>query len=303
MIDNGLLLNREPRKSRWSWLLVLLALMSVATPLITPIRLVAQESDEEATDDEAASDESAKADSGNKAKATTDDAEAQAPKKEQTYLEWLWEASGYEGLLIGLMSVALLAFIVSNAMQLRLPIFVPPDFVQDFEAKVQSRDYQGAYDLAKADDSFVAKMLAGGLARLSRGNDEAQAGMQEVAEDENMSLDHRLSYISIIGATAPMLGLLGTVHGMVSAFSVIANSTVSPKPSDLAKGITLALVTTLEGLIVAIPAVVAFALFKNMQSRMVLESTMAAENMLSRFSQAGKRPSAGSSAPPSNPAS
>jgi biopolymer transport protein ExbB len=106
-----------------------------------------------------------------------------------------------------------------------------------------------------------------------------------------------------------MLGLLGTVHGMVSAFSVIANSTVSPKPADLAKGITMALVTTLEGLIVAIPAVIAFALFKNMQARSVLEASMAAENLLAKFPLQGKRPAApapsaagatpGAGAPPS----
>jgi biopolymer transport protein ExbB len=234
---------------------------------------------------------------GKKKAAAADEGEviADAPK-EESYLSWLWAASGYEGLLIGLMSVALVALIVTNVMQLRLPIFVPPDFVQDFESKVAARDYQGAYDLAKGDDSFVAKLLTGGLSRLSKGYDEAKAGMAEVAEDENMALDHRLSYISIIGATAPMLGLLGTVHGMVSAFSVIANSTVSPKPADLAKGITMALVTTLEGLIVAIPAVIAFALFKNAQARTVLESTMAAENLLGRFAQTGKRPAAAGTA-------
>jgi hypothetical protein len=86
-----------------------------------------------------------------------------------------------------------------------------------------------------------------------------------------------------------MLGLLGTVQGMVQAFGVIARSTVSPKPSELAQGITLALVTTLEGLIIAIPAIIAFALFKNRQARLVLESGMVADNLMSRFASVGKR--------------
>ncbi|MFN8856293.1 MAG: MotA/TolQ/ExbB proton channel family protein [Planctomycetaceae bacterium] len=291
MIESGLLLDQTWQRRNWNWFGLMLALLVALTPALSTSRLQAQE--EEAADEDVMDEEEAApaAKGGNKGVAAADEGEAvsDAPK-EESYLSWLWAASGYEGLLIGFMSVALVALIVTNIMQLRLPMFVPPDFVQDFETKVAARDYQGAYDLAKGDESFVAKLLTGGLSRLSKGFDEAKAGMAEVAEDENMALDHRLSYISIIGATAPMLGLLGTVHGMVSAFSVIANSTVSPKPADLAKGITMALVTTLEGLIVAIPAIIAFALFKNAQARTVLESTMAAENLLGRFAQTGKRP-------------
>lgn len=296
MIENGLLLERAWQRRNWKWVYLLLGWLALTMPLVSTTRLAAQDAaDEEESTEDAADEAPAK---GAKGGAPADGGdEPAAPAQEESYLQWLWNASGYEGLLIGIASVALVALIITNIMQLRLPIFVPPDFVKDFEAKIQARDYQGAYDLAKSDDSFVAKLLTGGLSRLSRGPEEAQQGMAEVAEDENMALDHRLSYISIIGSVAPMLGLLGTVHGMVNAFSVIANSTVSPKPSDLAKGITLALVTTLEGLIVAIPAIIAFALFKNAQARVVLESTMAAENLLGRFSQAGKRSGSAGSAP------
>ncbi|MFM8221447.1 MAG: MotA/TolQ/ExbB proton channel family protein [Planctomycetaceae bacterium] len=294
--------------TRWRWLgWAMFALAFTAAVALPPAVRAQDDASEEMTEEEPAEEEEAPAKGKGKAAAAASEEETTKPAEEQSYLSWLWEASGYEGLLIGLMSVALLAFIISNVLQLRLPVFVPPDFVKSFEEKVANRDYQGAYDLAKGDESFVAKLVAGGLSRASRGPEEVATGMAEAAEDENMALDHRLSYISIIGATAPMLGLLGTVHGMVSAFSVIANSTVSPKPADLAKGITMALVTTLEGLIVAIPAVIAFALFKNMQARSVLEASMAAENLLAKFPLQGKRPATpapaatgpGTGAPPS----
>lgn len=121
------------------------------------------------------------------------------------------------------------------------------------------------------------------MSRLNKGYEESAAGIADAAEDENMSLDHRLSYISLIGATAPMLGLLGTVQGMVGAFTVIASSTTSPKPNELADGIVLALVTTLEGLIVAIPAIVAFGLLKNSQARLMRDTIGMADNFIQRI--------------------
>ena len=79
--------------------------------------------------------------------------------------------------------------------------------------------------------------------------------MQEVGEEENMKLEHRLSYMALIGTLSPMIGLLGTVQGMISSFSVIANSSATPKPKELAEGISTALFTTMVGLAIAIPAI------------------------------------------------
>lgn len=270
------------RRNLRNWLvLACLALGFVASNgLLRPSIVLAQA--EEADEGEAADSGSAPSSDG-----------APAPPPEESYLTWLVNASGPFGAMIGIESIILVALIATNILQLRMENFVPPPFVESFEQKLQAKDYQGAYELAKKDDSFLSRVLAGGLARLSRGYDDAVAGMQQVAEDENMALDHKLSYISIIGTTAPMLGLLGTVQGMVQAFGVIARSTVSPKPSELAQGITLALVTTLEGLIVAIPAIIAYALFKNRQARLVLETDMVADNLMSRFAAVGKRPATG----------
>jgi biopolymer transport protein ExbB len=294
-MSTGLGLECQSARS-WRWLALLcLVLTLTLLPSRGTSRLLAQEDEDpdaamEETEPAPAADSAGK--KGEAAPAATED---------ESFLSWLLNASGPFGVMIGIESFLLVGLIITNIMQLRMPIFIPPGFVEAFEQKLQAKDYQGAYELAKKDDSFLARILAGGLAKLSRGYDDAVAGMQQVAEDENMALDHKLSYISIIGTTAPMLGLLGTVQGMVQAFSVIARSTVSPKPSELAAGITLALVTTLEGLIVAIPAIIAFALFKNRQARLVLESGMVADGLMSRFASVGKR-SAGAAGSPSSPA-
>ncbi len=137
--------------------------------------------------------------------------------------------------------------------------------------------------MAKADDSFLGRILSSGLAKLNVGYPQAIESMQEVAEDENMKIEHRLSYIALIGTISPMVGLLGTVDGMVRAFSLIAISNTTPKPSELAAGVSTALVTTLVGLLIAIPAIGVFNILKNRFARMVLEVGMVSEGLMSRF--------------------
>jgi biopolymer transport protein ExbB len=89
------------------------------------------------------------------------------------------------------------------------------------------------------------------------------------------------------------MGLMGTVQGMISSFDKIAMSAVSPKPSELADGISTALVTTLIGLVLAIPAMVFHSILKNRVQRMVLEIGMVSESLMGRFAQVGKQKSAG----------
>jgi biopolymer transport protein ExbB len=143
--------------------------------------------------------------------------------------------------------------------------------------------------LAKNDESFLGQMLAAGMANLQAGYDKAVESMAETAEDEGMKIEHRLSYISLIASISPMVGLLGTVDGMVSSFQVIAISGTTPKASDLAEGISMALITTLVGLVLAIPAIMAFNLFKNRISRLTMEAGHAANKLMSRFETMGKK--------------
>ena len=137
--------------------------------------------------------------------------------------------------------------------------------------------------MAKADESFLGLVLSAGLEKLQTGYEQAIEAMQEVGEEENMKLEHRLSYLGLIGTIAPMVGLLGTVVGMVESFSVIAQSTVTPKPADLAEGISKALITTLVGLVIAIPAIAVYNIIKNRIARLVLEVGIVSEGLMSRF--------------------
>lgn len=223
-------------------------------------------------------------------------------RKNESFLGWMIRASGIFGLLLLLTSFVMVALIVMNMLQVRRDNLLPQRFIEAFQEKLETKDYQSAYDLARNDDSFLARVLAAGLSRLNRGYSEAIEGMQEVGEDENMVLEHRLSYLALIGSIAPMLGLMGTVYGMITSFQVIAQSVAPPKPSELADGISTALFTTLEGLTVAIPALIFYGLLRNRVARFVLEVGIVSEGLMSRFSTVGKAQKPGGAAPSTAPA-
>jgi len=194
-------------------------------------------------------------------------------------------------------SFMLVALVMMNVLQIRRDVLLPPDFVDEFEDQLNNKDYQGAYNIARDHDSMVARVLTSGLTKLNRGYSEAVEGMQEVGEDENMSLEHRLSYLALIGSLAPMIGLAGTVTGMISSFDEIANSATQPEPAKLADGISTALWTTLVGLGIAIPAMIAYSILRNRVSRLVLEVGMVSEGLMARFQTLGRsKPAAGGGA-------
>ncbi len=226
----------------------------------------------------------------------------EAPEAPRSFLSWMVKALGWFWLTVFLLlSFAMVALIMMNILQVRRESLLPAEFIEAFEQKLNARDFQGAYELARNDDSFVARVLAAGMARLNRGYAEVVEGMQEVGEDETMAMEHRLSYLALIGSVAPMLGLMGTVQGMIASFSTIAQSVTSPKPSELADGISTALFTTLIGLGIAVPAMVFYSILRNRIARFVLEVGMVSEGLMSRFSQMGKK-GAGGAAPATAPA-
>ncbi len=161
-----------------------------------------------------------------------------------------------------IMSFIFVALLVLGILAVRKASFVPSDLIQGVDESLQGGDPQAAVDLVRADESFLGQIVSEGLTKLSAGKPAAMEQMQIAGEEEAMKLEHKLGYIALIGNIAPMVGLLGTVHGMIISFGEIANSTQTPKPSELAGGIQVALYTTLVGLILAIPAIVSYNLLK-----------------------------------------
>ena len=211
----------------------------------------------------------------------------QAKTAPESFVAGMIRASSIFGFLILLVAFTMIAIILMIAVQLRRDNYLPATFIEDFEQQLQAKDYQGAYESAKGSDSFIGRILTAGMGRLSRGYGEAVEQMQQAGEYETMAMEQKIGYLALIGSIAPMLGLLGTVQGMLVSFQVIASS-ASPKPSELADGISTALFTTFEGLVVAIPAMIFYALFKNRLARFLMECGFVAENLMKNFQNPGQ---------------
>jgi biopolymer transport protein ExbB len=112
--------------------------------------------------------------------------------------------------------------------------------------------------------------------------------MQVAGDSETMRIEHLIGYIALIGNIAPMVGLLGTVQGMVTSFGTIASSPQTPKPSALAGGIEQALYTTLVGLWLAIPAIVIYNILRNIVQRQILQAGSKSEELMEKFQELAK---------------
>jgi len=186
--------------------------------------------------------------------------------------------------IIGLSFVAL-SLIIEHAVSIRREKLCPPELANELQDYFNEEQYEEALELCNVEHNLLTDVVRAGLSRIDAGYERMQEAMLEAGEESNVALQQKISYLSLIANISPMLGLLGTVKGMVSAFGKIAIMTVV-KPSVLAGSINEALVTTLLGLTVAIPVMVAYQFFSNRVARITLESNTVVSDLMERFKPA-----------------
>jgi len=166
---------------------------------------------------------------------------------------------------LGLFSVATLFFIIRNSLLLREKTLLRPDLRPELENALGSKDVAGAREICDANICLMTSVLDAGLERITEGDSDlayVEEAIEEAGNEQMVSFMKPINYLSIIGGTAPMLGLFGTVSGMIKAFGTIAAGGMG-KPELLAGNIGEALITTATGLLIAIPAMIAYFIFKN----------------------------------------
>ncbi len=182
----------------------------------------------------------------------------------------LFQHGGILMYIIAACSVAALAVFIERIWSLQRSRVVPGSFVAKIHELVGGGKASDALVLCQNHSSSVAAVFAAGLRRLGRPRSEIKEVLEEVGRHEAASLERFVGVIGTVAAIAPLLGLLGTVTGMIRVFQDVTSQGVG-NPADLASGIWEALITTAYGLIVAIPALVAYRYLASRADRLVLE--------------------------------
>jgi len=180
-------------------------------------------------------------------------------------------------------SIATVAFVIEHFVSIQRDKLVPPEIVVELETLLDEEQYEEAMNLCEATKNYITNIVGAAIAKVGDGY-EAMVGAAEGATDEqNLKLQHKISWLPLLGAIGPLMGLFGTVTGMVMAFTQIAMSTGTPSPQDLAKGIFTALVTTVWGLLVAMPATFFAFIFKTKVQKLSFELSGLAMEIVERF--------------------
>lgn len=209
--------------------------------------------------------------------------DAAKPLEDPYTIAEILDDGGTIGWVIVAVSVVMLAMVIEDAVTIRRDKLHPPDLTEEIDALLEAGDFQEAMELCEAQPNMLTNVIAAGLPRLSHGFDSMETSMTEMVEEEALKLHAKVGWLSFIASVATMLGLLGTIQGMVVAFRVIAATKGQADPSQLSDGISAALITTLQGLIVAIPSSFFFTFFRNKIVRHTLEVAAITEDLIDRF--------------------
>jgi biopolymer transport protein ExbB len=169
-----------------------------------------------------------------------------------------------------LCSVAALAVFLERLWVLRQKRILPPEFIRNVEDLIRKQKISDALFLCQGDPSSIAKVFFAGLKNAGRGMWLVKESIEERGGREASMLEKHIGILSTIANLAPLLGLLGTVSGMIKTFNVISVQGVG-NPAPLAGGIAEALITTAAGLTVAIPALVCHRIVRDKAGALIFE--------------------------------
>lgn len=178
------------------------------------------------------------------------------------------------------LSMAAVYLVFDQVMSLRRREIVPPTLGDLVRQSLLRGNAVEADAACRRMPSVLSYAMISGLAELDLGWKEVEKAVEEALAEQAARLMRRIEYLSLIGNIAPMVGLLGTVTGMIIAFQQVAVSAGAAGAGDLAEGIYQALVTTVAGLIVAIPSLGAFAICRNRVDELMAEATQRANHAL-----------------------
>jgi len=204
-------------------------------------------------------------------------------------LETLFLAGGFLMWPILLCSVVMVAFVFERWVGLRPGRIFPAKLRGALLDLAREGRLEEALERCRASRSAFARLVAGGLARAESGGFEMEEGLEAEGARVLYNLRSNCKPLSVMADVSPLLGLMGTVTGMIKAFDVVAKSNALGRTELLAEGISEALLTTAFGLMVAIPSVIAYHIFRSRAENLLREMEDAALEILDAMRRGMKR--------------
>jgi len=193
-------------------------------------------------------------------------------------------SGGPIGFAIIALSFVALVLVIAHLVQVRSSKMAPPEVVGSLDQLLRKNDVDGATAFCQdpENDCYLTRVFGAALVRCSRspfGFLELRSALEESGQEQTARLHRSTDGIGLIASVAPMLGLLGTVVGMVGAFETISLTEGMARPDELAGNISVALITTVLGLLVAIPATAVFTFFRNRIESLVTQVAQVTEEL------------------------
>jgi biopolymer transport protein ExbB len=190
---------------------------------------------------------------------------------------------------IGVLSVTGLTLIIQGFMQNRASVMMPEETTNQIREMIAQRKFKELIDFTETDGSFISRALNPALKRAPSFANMKEA-METAIGEQTAEQFRKIEYLNIIGNLGPLLGLLGTVLGMIQAFSEMEAAAGNASPSQLAGGISTALTHTFLGLMLAVPCLAAFGVLRTIVDRLTVRGAMTAEELLLMIKPAESKP-------------
>ncbi len=201
-------------------------------------------------------------------------------------------------MLLLALSLTAAYLVIEHVMTIRRSELMPVGLSDKVRELLGAGHVAEADRVCRAEPSLLSFVLLNGLAEIEGGWPAVEKSLEDALAEQSSRLFRKIEYLSVIGNIAPMVGLLGTVTGMIIAFQQVASTQGNAGASELAEGIYQALVTTVGGLLVAIPSLGAFAVLRNRVDQLVAEAAYTIQHVFTPL----KRRSMSTATPPPPPA-
>ena len=193
----------------------------------------------------------------------------------------LWDlivSGGPPMIFLGILSVAAAALVIYHFKYVTLNRLTPPDFTENLLFLLEKKEYEKAVAVCRQQENMISAIALKGLQKMSKGKAVVEETLQYEGRARIERLWQNLTYLGDIAVIAPLLGLLGTILGIIEAFGYFKASTIHP--SILTAGLAKAMVNTVFGLVIAVPCLVFYAYFRGRLSHITTNAERAASEIV-----------------------